>query len=131
MAQDQPAEQKVPGELPGGELPSAVYRSVAIAFIWGALAAWLAFGRARGVDFDLSIGLIIFIMAAALPWIIRKTASHHISAEKTEVRPFLNSDVDTATGPLSGRQIWIQILIIPAALALAATLLGMVYVFDR
>ncbi len=52
------------------------------AFVWMMLAAWIAFGGSRGLDFDLSVGLVLFVMAAALPWIIRTTASHHISARK-------------------------------------------------
>ena len=125
MAQDQPAE------LPGGELPNAVYRSVAFAFVWMMLAAWIAFGGSRGLDLDLSVGIVLFIVAAALPWLIRTTASHHIPAKSTEVRPFLYSEVDTATGPLTGREVWFQIILVPASLALAATLIGAVYVFDR
>lgn len=123
--------QQQPGELPGGELPNAVYRSVALAFAWMMITAWVAFGRERGLDFDLSVGIVLFAMAGAIPWIIRKTASHHISAKRTEVRPFLSSQVDTATGPLSGREVWLEILLVPASLALAATLIGVVYVLDH
>jgi ribose/xylose/arabinose/galactoside ABC-type transport system permease subunit len=95
------------------------------------LAAWIAFGGSRGLDFDLSVGVVLFIVAAALPWLIRTTASHHIQAKGTEVRPFLYSEVDTATGPLTGREVWLQIILVPASLALAATLIGAVYAFDR
>ena len=124
-------ERERPAELPGGELPNAVYRSVAFAFAWMMLAAWIAFARERGLDFDLSVGLVLFVIAGALPWIIRTTASHHMPAKSIEVRPFLYSEVDTATGPLTGREVWFQIILVPASLALAATLIGLVYVFDH
>ncbi len=37
---------------------------------------------------------------------------------------FLNSHVDTFTGPMPAKQAWIEIMLIPVALAVAATLIG-------
>ena len=42
---------------------------------------------------------------------------------------FLCSPVDTATGKLTGSQAWLQILVIPLALAFAAIAIGAVRLF--
>jgi hypothetical protein len=41
---------------------------------------------------------------------------------------FLKSEVDTFTGPMPAKQAWIEIMIIPLALAAAATLIGAAHV---
>lgn len=121
-----------PDELPGGEFPRAVYRSVAAAFAWMILTAWIAFGSGREPDFTLAFASLIMIVGFALPLLIRVTARHHIAAEQEQepLRTFLSTDVDIATGWISGRDAWIEVAIIPVALALAATLIGLVYVLD-
>lgn len=116
--------------LPGGELPKAVYRSVVLTAAWMFMAAWLAFGRNGRTDYLLGILLVLGVVSIALPRLIRMTASHHITGAPEDLQHFLHSEVDTATGPMSGGQAWIEIAIIPACLALAATLIGLVYVFS-
>ena len=89
-------------ELPGGELPKAVYRTVAAAFAWMLLAALIAFSRDGEADFSIAVGIFLFTVFAALPWLIYTTASHHKHAPVESVSQFLSTDVDTWTGPLSG-----------------------------
>lgn len=119
-----------PDELPGGELPRAVYRSVAAAFAWMILTAWIAFGIGREADFALAAASVLIFIFLALPLLIYITASHHTAAKQETLNHFLHSEVDTATGPLPGKDVWIEIAVIPVALALAATLLGIVYAFS-
>jgi hypothetical protein len=74
-----------------------------------------------------SLGIIFF----ALPIIIR-----HVSAASSRPKPqaqqdFLAAPVETATGPLTGASAWLQVLIIPLSLALAATLIGAASVLVR
>lgn len=68
--------------------------------------------------------MLVFL---ALPALIYVTARHHLAANTRHVDEFLDSEVDTATGLLTGREAWFQILLIPAALALAAGLIGAVH----
>lgn len=116
-----------PDEIPGGELPRAVYRSIVFAFVWMLLAAWIAFGTAREADFTLAFASLLFFIFLGLPVLISITARHHMTAPRETLEHFLDADVDTATGPLPGRAVWIEIAVIPVALALAATLIGIVY----
>lgn len=118
-------------DLPGGELPSAVYRSVAVAAVWGLLAAWLAFGRNERTDFDLAIVLVFGIIALSVPRLIRITARHHNAVKSEDLQHFLSSRVETETGQMSGGQAWLEIALIPVSLALAATLLGLVFAFSH
>lgn len=112
------------GAVPGAELPVAVYISVFAAFAWIILASWLAF--ANDADADLALGMagVLTVVFFALPVLIRLTAMTHPRARHEKVHRFLASRVETATGTLSGASAWLQILLIPAALALAATLIG-------
>ncbi len=119
-----------PDELPGGELPRAVYRSVLAAFAWMLAAAWIAFGSGREASFALAASTLLFVVFLVLPVLIYVTASHHTKTRRETLDHFLHSNIDTATGPLTGRAAWIEIAVIPVSLALAATLIGAVYIFD-
>ena len=112
------------GSVPGAELPVAVYGSVFVAFIWVVVAAWIAFGN--GADADLSLGMaaVLTVVFFALPVLIRLTANSHADIAHHKKQNFLASRVETATGTLTGASAWLQVLLIPAALALAATLIG-------
>jgi hypothetical protein len=121
------SDHSKPDELPGGELPRAVYKTVLAGFVWMLLAAWVAFGTAREADFTLGFASLLFFVFFAILVFLSVTARHHMTAPEKQLSDFLHSDVDTATGPLTGRAAWIEIAVIPVSLALAATLIGMVY----
>jgi hypothetical protein len=116
------------GALPGAEFPSFVYVSVVAAFAWIMIASWLAFAQDMDAALSLGIAIVLGIVFFALPIIIR-----HIAKVVTRDKPdatgdlpgdFLTTPVDTATGPLTGASAWLQVLLIPLTLALAATLIG-------
>jgi uncharacterized membrane protein YtjA (UPF0391 family) len=117
--------------IPGDELPPAVYRTIVFAFAWMMLAAWLAFGGASGTDLDLAVATVLFVVFLALPIIMYRTARNRLQRQRTVPKEFISSRVDIATGTLSAREAWLQVLMIPIALALAATLIGGAYVFLR
>jgi len=112
------------GMIPGAELPVAVYVSVFAAFAWIVLASWLAFANDADADLSLGIAGVLTVVFFALPVLIRLTAMAHPRARQEKPHDFLASRVETATGTLSGASAWLQIVLIPAALALAATLIG-------
>ena len=66
----------------------------------------------------------LFIVFFGLPIIIHHAAVTFSHPKAERPREFLAVPVDTATGPLSGASAWLQVLIIPLSLALAATLIG-------
>jgi hypothetical protein len=114
--------------IPGSEFPRAVYASIGAAFVWMFAAAWLAFGTNTGTDLDLVIIGVLFAVFLGIPIILAHVARSWWRMPESPRKPFLSSQVDTATGDMPASQAWLEVLIIPGALALAATLIGAVYV---
>jgi hypothetical protein len=113
--------------IPGSEFPRVVYASIGAAFVWMFAAAWLAFGTNTGTDLDLVIIGVLFAVFLGIPVILARVARLWWRMPQSPQKPFLSSHVDTATGDMPAGQAWIEVLIIPGALALAATLIGAVY----
>jgi len=116
------------GVMPGSEFPPAIYFSVAGAFAWMLGAAWLAFGTNVGTDLDLTMVTVLAFVFLGIPTVMHHTAATRYPSVPTPMAAFLSSQVDTATGWMPARQAWLEVMLIPAALALAATLIGGVYV---
>jgi hypothetical protein len=112
------------GTVPGAELPVAVYWSVFIAFIWVVVAAWIAFANDADAELSLGMATVLTIVFFTLPVLIRMTANSHADTTSDRKQDFLASPVETATDTLTGASAWLQIALIPVALALAATLIG-------
>jgi ABC-type transport system involved in cytochrome bd biosynthesis fused ATPase/permease subunit len=110
--------------IPGAELPVAVYASAFAAFAWILAASWLAFASGADAELALAVATILTIVFFALPVLVWLTARSRSDKTRDDRGDFLASRVETATGPLSGASVWLQILLIPVALALAATLIG-------
>ncbi len=112
------------GAVPGEEFPASVYVSVFVAFAWILAASLIAF--ARDADANLAIGMAVVLMVVffALPVLVWLTARSHARSSPATAGNFLTSRVETATGTLTGANAWLQIAVIPTALALAATLIG-------
>lgn len=130
-ADSQKAPRSSYGSVPGAEFPTAVYVSVLAAFAWIMLASWLAFAGDMDAALALGIAIVLAIVFFALPIIIRQIAVANSPAKREMAHDFLSSPIDTATGPLRGSSAWLQVLLIPLALALAATLIGLTYVLVR
>jgi hypothetical protein len=133
-ATERPAEREPRsgyGAVPGAEFPNFVYVSVLVAFAWIMLASWLAFAGEMDARLPLGIAIVLALVFFALPVII-----HHVAVTRTRDKPvvthdFLSAPVDTATGPLRGSSAWLQVLMIPLSLALAATLIGAAFLLVR
>lgn len=115
------------GTLPGDEFPAAVYASTIAAFALILLASWLAFGGATGADLDLAVATVLGLVFFSLPLLMRRTARRR--KQRVELRKFLSSPVEIATGTLKGSEAWMQVLIIPLSLVFAAIAIGAVNVF--
>ncbi len=123
------------GALPGAEFPTFVYVSVLAAFAWIMIASWLAFAQDMDAALALGIAIVLGIVFFALPIIIRHAATAFTHAKPKAAGDlsgdFLTAPVDTATGPLPGASAWLQVLLIPLTLALAATLIGAAFLLVR
>jgi hypothetical protein len=90
------------------------------------VASWLAFGSGAEAGLGLGVATLLGLVLFALPVILCRIAARRFSAHRQRLDDFLGSSVDTATGRLTGSQAWLQILIIPLVLVLAAIAIGAV-----
>jgi hypothetical protein len=116
------------GSRPGAEFPSIVYVSIVVAFAWMLTAAWLAFGGHTATDLDLLIVTVLCTVSLMLPLAIDHTNAARLSVHHPRLKEFFSSRLDTATGSLSAGEAWLQVALIPVGLAIAATLIGIIYV---
>lgn len=91
---------------------------------------WVSFARGAEVDWDLVVVTLFFIFFFAL---FLFTASHGLKdsrwrQRKTSFREFLDSEVGTDTGPMRGREVLLEIAVIPISPAFAATLIGVIWI---
>jgi hypothetical protein len=115
------------GTIPGDEFPAAVYRTVVFAFVWMMLVAWLAFGGTAGTNLDLAIATLLCMVFLGIPILLRWTARNRLKRTNQNFKQFLKSRVDIATGTISGTEAWLEVILIPIALALACTLIAGVF----
>jgi hypothetical protein len=118
--------------LPGSEFPPTLYRLIALAYLWLFGTAWYAFGRDTDTEFLLAMGAVLAAVFFGIPMTMRKTASPRLPRpqrpqQTVERLRIASARVETATGSLPAWRAWIEVLLIPFALALAATLIGAAY----
>jgi uncharacterized membrane protein len=118
-------------DIPGSEVPAGIYRLSWFAFVWMLFAAWIVFGRACGVDVDLVVVTIIVAVMSLLPMLVRKTACRHEADFETPSRGADATELETATGKLGNGEAYLQILLIPVALAVAASAFSLVYLLTN
>jgi hypothetical protein len=114
------------GSVPGEEFPTAVYASAIGAFALILLASWIAFGTA-GTELDLGVAFALALIFFALPVLLCRLVRPR--RPRVGLGDFLSSRVEIGTGTLTGFEAWLQVLIIPLALAFAAVAIGAVYAF--
>lgn len=100
------------------------------AVLWFLAVTWLAFAGSGGVDIDLTIVTLFFAIFFTLFLLLASfsVADPRWPTRNTSVREFLTSDVGLATGTESGRDVLIEIALVPVVLAFAATLIGLAWV---
>jgi hypothetical protein len=100
------------------------------AVLWFLAVTWLAFAGSGGVDIDLTIVTLFFAIFFTLFLLLASfsVADPRWPTRNTSVREFLTSKVGLATGTESGRDVLIEIALVPVVLAFAATLIGLAWV---
>lgn len=96
------------------------------AVLWFLAVTWLAFAGSGGVDIDLTIVTLFFAIFFTLFLLLASfsVADPRWPTRNTSVREF----VGLATGTESGRDVLIEIALVPVVLAFAATLIGLAWV---
>jgi hypothetical protein len=100
------------------------------AVIWFLAVTWLAFAGHSGVDWDLTVVSLFFVIFFTLFLLLASfsVADPRWPTRNTSLREFMTSKVGLATGEESGRDVLIEIALVPVALAFAATLIGLAWV---
>jgi hypothetical protein len=99
------------------------------AALWFLVMTWLDFARGGEIDYLLVIVTLFFAMFFGL-FLLTASYSLHDSRwplRDTSIHEFLRSKVKTATGTMRGRDALIEIALVPVSLALAATVIGLVW----
>jgi hypothetical protein len=119
----------VPAPREAGVHPVVVKIAVGAA-IWFLLVTWFSFAWDGETDFLLAIVILFFAIFFTLFLLTASfsTDDPRWPVLKTSFREFLKSNVGIGSGTLRGRDVLIQIALIPVALALAATLIGLAWV---
>lgn len=100
------------------------------ASVWFLLVTWFSFAWGGEIDFLLRIVILFFAFFFLL---FLFTASYTLKdprwpVRETSLREFLESEVGVGSGTMSGRDVLIEVALIPVALALAATLIGITWI---
>jgi hypothetical protein len=114
----------------GAELPAGIYRTVAVAYAWMLLVAWLDFSGTVEASWLASVAIIIGIVLLGIPFLLRRTNRAVTRESQPDLDEFLHSDLETATGRVPGWEAYLQIIMIPLCLALAATAIGAIWVWE-
>jgi hypothetical protein len=120
--------QQAPGNV--GVHPVAVETAIAAA-LWFIAVTWLAFAAGPEIDYLLVIVTLFFVMFFVLFLLTASYSLHDARwpAPDTTFREFLKDKVGVGSETMSGREVLIEIAILPVSLALAATLIGLVRYF--
>jgi hypothetical protein len=129
------AAEPYTGEEPGFRKPQTSVHPAAIAIalaaaLWFIAVTWVSFARGVETDWDLVVVTLFFVFFFGL---FLLTASLGLKDPRwrqrdTSFREFLKSEVGTATGPMSGRDVLLEIAVIPVSLAFAATVIGLIWI---
>jgi hypothetical protein len=87
------------------------------AALWFIAVTWVSFARGTEVDWDLVVVTLFFIFFFGL---FLFTATYALKDARwrqrdTSFREFLKSEVGTATGPMRGRDVLLEIAVIPVS----------------
>ena len=129
------AENAAPLFAPKRALPTvtsvhpAVIKIALSGAAWFLAVAWLDFSGGPEVDLVLSVVTGFFIMFFTLFLLTATMVINDPRWKEPKVRfsEFLNEEVGIDRGALRGRDVLIQIALLPVCLAIAATLIGLIW----
>ena len=112
-----------------GVHPIVIKIAVAAA-VWFVVTSWLAFAWGPEIDYLLVIVTLIFAIFFTLFLLTASFSVHDARwpVRRTSFHEFLRSNIRIGSGTMSGREVLIEIALIPVALAFGATLIGLAWV---
>jgi hypothetical protein len=127
VAMSNSASKHVTGQATG--IHPMVFEIAIGAVLWFLAVTWIAFAGRGGIDLDLAVVTLfctifvsLFLLVASL-----NGRDSRWQTKQTTLRTFFDSDVQIGSGTMRGRNVLIEIALIPVTLAFAATLIGLVW----
>jgi hypothetical protein len=107
-----------------------VFKIAIGAVLWFLVVVWTAFAGRGGIDFYLTIVTLFCAMFVSLFVLVASftTADSRWPGRQTSFRKFLDSDVGIGSETMHGRDVLIEIALMPVVLAFAATLIGLAWI---
>ena len=100
------------------------------AAVWFVMTSWLAFAWGPEIDYLLVIVTLFFAIFFTLFLFTASFSTHDARwpVRRTSFHEFLRSNIRIGRGTMKGREVLIEITLIPVALAFGATLIGLAWV---
>jgi FtsH-binding integral membrane protein len=117
-------------ELPGGNRPlrdhvHPVIRRIALGLIaWTVGAVWVLFSHSYYGPLLYGVVTLLVLVFVLLPMILFRMAPQS-TGDAASFHDWMNGRFDTASGPIEGREAAVMILLIPMAVAVGMTVLGL------
>ena len=118
-----------PAFLPVAGVHPAVVKIAMSAVVWFLAVAWFDFSGGPEVDLNLAVVTGFFVMFFTLFLLAASMVIDDPRWKQPKARfaDFLNDEIPVDRGTLRGRDVLIQITSLPVCLAVAATLIGLVW----
>jgi hypothetical protein len=106
-----------------------VFKIAIGAVLWFLVVVWTAFAGKGGIDFYLTIVTLFCALFVSLFVLVASftTGDQRWPGRQTSFRAFLDSDVGIGSETMHGRDVLIEIALMPVVLAFAATLIGLAW----
>lgn len=108
--------------------------AIAVAGYGGILLAfWLTFAADGGAIFAIAIGTLYGIIYFGVPYLMNRMAAKYGTSNdpQSSLSDFLNGDLDTIAGRISGWSALVQVTLVPIALAFGTLAIGFIYIWLR
>ena len=95
--------------------------------VWLLTAIWLAFGGQSYTALQLAVSTFLAIMFALVPyalWLLSKAGQKPVKTKP--FREWAANEMQTASGPVEGRDAAVMVLLAPAAVALGITVMSFI-----
>ncbi len=115
---------------PGHSVHPLVIRAAVVASVWFVIAMAISFSGGIEADYLLAVVIGFSVIFFTLVLSLARYAAAHApgGAPDDSLDEFLDEDVAINTGSVSGKEALVQVLMLPIALAIGATMIGFIFV---
>ena len=116
----------------GSRIHPGIFRLVAGAYAWGMAAVWLTFAGTLESAYLITIATLLLAMILGLPALMRRMEAGVIGRTTTRsFADFIDGTAEIGTGRVAGREVLVQVALIPAVLAFGFTAIGIEFALVR